>query len=161
MALMTRREAAGLELFADVLQLSGTAQIRVTGSSMLPCVRPGDILVVQCECMNGLALGDIAVFTRDDRLFAHRVVRQGTGAIPYLVTCGDSLPEQDQPVHSDELLGRVTSIIRGARRIDPRATFLDRTGSVLLRRSDFFTKCVLWLFGRARSFRGLSECLTQ
>jgi len=161
MALMARRDAVGLELFADVLQLSGTAQIRVTGSSMLPCVRPGDILLVQRECMNGLAPGDIAVFTRDQRLFAHRVVRRGAGAISYLVTWGDALSEQDQPVHSDELLGRVASIIRGVRRINPSATFLDRTGSVLLRHSDFLTKCMLWLFGRARSFRELSECLTQ
>lgn len=157
MALM-KRAVVGLQLFGDVLRLSGTAQIRVTGSSMLPGVLPGDILVVRREAVNGLALGDIAVFTRDDRLFAHRVVGQAAGAIPSLVTCGDALSESDPPVHSDELLGRVASIIRGERRIDPAATFLDRAASVLLRHSDFLTKCLLWLLGRTRPFREFSEC---
>jgi len=157
---LTKRGVVGLQLFVDVLRLSGTAQIRVTGSSMLPCVLPGDILLVQSEAMNGLALGDIAVFTREGRLFAHRVVRRAAGSIPSLITCGDALTERDQAVHSGELLGRVDSIIRGARRVHPTVTFLNRTASLVLRHSDFLTKCLLWLVGRARSFRELSECLT-
>ena len=158
---LTGRGAVGLQLIADVLHLAGAAKVRVTGSSMLPCVLPGDILLVQREAIHDFALGDIAVFTRDDRLFAHRVVRRGASATPSVITCGDALTEPDQPVRSDDLLGRVDSIIRGARRIHPAATLLHRTASVVLRHSDFLTKCLLWLVGRARSFREMSECLTQ
>jgi signal peptidase I len=157
---LARRGIVGLQLIADVLHLAGTAKVRVTGGSMLPCVLPGDILLVRREAIHELALGDIAVFTRDDRLFAHRVVRRRASATLSVITCGDALAEPDQPVRPDELLGRVDSIIRGARRVHPTATFLNRTVSLVLRRSDFLTKCLLWLLSRARSFRESSECLT-
>lgn len=158
---LTRRGAVSLQLITDVLHLAGTAKVRVTGSSMLPCVLPGDVLLVQRQAIQKLVLGDIAVFTRDDRLFAHRVVRRGASTTPSVITCGDALTEPDQPVRSAELLGRVEFIIRGARRIHPAATFVHRTASIVLRHSDFLTKCLLWLVGRARSYREMSECLTQ
>jgi hypothetical protein len=104
-----------------------------------------------------LVLGDIAVFTRDDRLFAHRVVRRGAGPIPCLITRGDALSEPDHPVHANELLGRVASIIRGERRIDPTATFLNRMTSFLLRYSNFLTRALLGLLRRARSSRELAN----
>jgi hypothetical protein len=159
MALSTHG-AAGCQLIADVLQLSGKANVRVTGSSMLPCILPGDILVVQREPLNRLALDDIALFTRHNRLFAHRVIDRGSVEIPYLVTRGDSLYEHDPPVLSHELLGRVTSIIRGQRRIEPHTTLLDRLASFLFMQSDFVTGCLLWLLCRTRSLREATECLT-
>jgi hypothetical protein len=159
MATITR-DAAGCQLVADVLQLSGEARIRATGSSMLPCVLPGDVLVVQHEGLNRLMRGDIALFVRDNRLFAHRVLHQETATVPHLITCGDSLMELDRPVLSDELIGRVTSIVRGARRIDPRATFLNRLASVLFRHSDFLTRCLLWVLYHTRAMREGTECLT-
>jgi hypothetical protein len=159
MALSTHG-AAGCQLIADVLQLSGKANVRVTGSSMLPCILPGDILVVQRESLNRLALGDIALFTRDNRLFAHRVVDRGSVEIPYLVTRGDSLYEHDPPVLPHEVLGRVSSIIRGPRRIKPHTTLLDRLASSLLMQSDFLTRCLLWLLCRIRSLREVTECQT-
>jgi hypothetical protein len=157
---VTTRNTVGCQLIADVLQLSGKAHIRVTGSSMLPCVLPGDVLVVQRERLNQLAPGDIALFARNSRLFAHRVVDRGSGGFPHLVTCGDSLAEHDQPVLSHELLGRVASIVRGPGRINPRATLLDGLASVLFRHSDFLTRCLLWLLCRTRSLREATECLT-
>jgi hypothetical protein len=157
----TTRNAVGCQLVADVLQLSGKVRIRATGSSMLPCVLPGDVLVVQREPLRQLAPGDIALFTRDERLFAHRVLQRESGAIPHLITTGDSISDCDRPVLSDELLGRVTSIIRGRRRIHPRATLLDRSASVLFRRSDLLTRCLLWLLCRTRFLREATECLTQ
>jgi hypothetical protein len=127
---------------------------------MLPCILPGDILVVQREPLDQLAVGEIAVFTRRDRLFAHRVVDLGQGANLHLVTCGDSLYERDLPVLSHELLGRVTSIIRGPRRIKPHTTLLSRLASSLFKESDFLTRCLLWLLCRTRSLREATECLT-
>jgi hypothetical protein len=159
MALSTHG-AAGCQLIADVLQLSGKANVRVTGSSMLPCVLPGDILVVQREPLNGLALGDIALFTRHNRLFAHRVMDRGIVETPYLVTRGDSLYEHDPLVLPHEVLGRVSSIIRGPRRIKPHTTLLDRLASSLFMQSDFLTRCLLWLLCRTRSLREVTECLT-
>ena len=102
-----------IALIRDVLRRFGEATIRVTGSSMLPSVWPGDELVIRGWLMRETRTGDIAVFTREGRLFAHRVVaREG----PYLVTRGDSVPTRDEPVSEAELLGVAVSVVRGGQR---------------------------------------------
>jgi len=61
------------------------------------------------------------------------------------VTRGDSVDGADAPVSEHELLGRVTAIERGARRVDLRLTFWHRVGSFILSRSEFCTRLLLWL----------------
>jgi Peptidase S24-like len=158
---ITARNPVRCQLVSEVLGLSGRARVRVFGSSMLPSVLPGDILIVHRKEIARLAPGDIVLFKQEDRLFAHRVVSQhNREEIPCLVTCGDSLAENDPPVFPHELLGRVTSIIRGTRQMDPRATLFGRLTSILLRNSHLLTRCYLWLLCRARSLREETECPT-
>src|SRR4030095_8213006 len=75
-------------LAAEVLGCFGELQLRVIGSSMFPSVRPGDVLTIRRCAMSAVESGAIVLFTRDGRLFAHRVVaRRNT----HLVTRGDAL----------------------------------------------------------------------
>ena len=143
------RSAVGCQLVADVLRMSGKIQIRVYGSSMLPRILPGDIVAVQREEPARLAAGDIVLVARSNRLFAHRVVtRELCDGVPALLTRGDSLPHLDAPVFPNELLGRVTSIRRGSRQLDPRATLFTRWVSRVLGNSEFLKTCLLWLLCR-------------
>jgi len=149
------------QLVSEVLQLSGRVRIRVLGDSMFPSILPGDILVVERQELNQLHPGRIVLFTRNGRLFAHRVVGEHRrNDLRVLVTCGDSRRENDAPVFPHELLGCVTSIFRGQRRISPRVTFLMQWVSWCTSRSDFLTRCLLWLIRSIRSRRALTECLT-
>jgi len=158
---ITTQEAIGCQLVAEALQLSGTVRVRVFGTSMFPAVLPGDVLVVQRKELGRLLLGDIVLFKRDDRLFAHRVVGQmDRNGVPCVVTSGDSLPANDPPVFPHELLGRVTSIVRGTRQISPQATLFQQLISSLLRNSDFLSRCFLWLLCRNRSASHAIECPT-
>jgi hypothetical protein len=140
----TARDTVGCELAAEVLRSSGRLRLRATGASMLPAVWPGDILSV---CSQGVAEalpGDIVLFGREGRLVAHRVVERTLcqDRIQW-VTRGDSMGGNDAPVSSHELLGRVTAIERGSRRIVPRLTFWGRTASWILRRSEFCVRLLL------------------
>jgi signal peptidase I len=109
-------------LAAEVIRRFGAVRLRVTGCSMLPLVGPGDVLVVHRRTAPDFAPGEIAVFTRHHRLFAHRVVGKiSTGGECRLLTRGDTLPENDPPVTSGELLGLVTAIERGLQRLHPHA----------------------------------------
>jgi len=156
LAIRESRNAIGCQLVADALHSWGSAKIRVTGSSMLPRVLPGDVIVVERVQTSEVACGDIALFARDNRLFAHRVVEWDERH--YRVsTSGDSLAAADPPITADELLGRVTSILRGHRSVPPAATLLHRIGSLLLKHSEFLTKCFLWMHSRTRSLREETE----
>jgi len=101
-------------LVAEVLEQFGAARVRAFGSSMLPTVWAGDELVVRRQATEAVRRGDLVLFRRDGRLFAHRVVGAcGTA----LVTKGDALAEPDPPLATTEVLGRVQEINRDGRRI--------------------------------------------
>jgi Peptidase S24-like len=120
-------------LAAEVLVRFGEVRLRVMGSSMLPSVQPGDVLTIQRCVMSVVESGAIVLFTREGRLFAHRVVaRRNT----HLVTRGDALEWQDPPVRQDQLLGRVVTVTRnGRRRQPPSLTIGRRIAAAVVRRS--------------------------
>ena len=138
------------DLFLDVLRSFGAARLAVTGTSMLPSVRPGDVLEVRRQSAAEVMPGDLVLFQREGRFFAHRVVekirRQGR---TLLVTRGDRLLQCDPPVSPEELLGRVAFIVRGDSHVVPRLTRWGRIASWALSRSDLATRLLLrWRAGR-------------
>lgn len=99
-----------IELAAESLRLVGRLRLRVTGASMLPAIRPGDILEVRERRAAGVRAGSVVLFERDGRLFAHRVVRREGVR---LVTRGDALEHEDAAIGDAELLGEIVGVERG------------------------------------------------
>jgi signal peptidase I len=134
----------GCELAAEVLRSFGRLRLPATGASMVPAIWPGDILSVHsADAMEALP-GDIVLFGREGRLIAHRVVEKTLchDGIQW-ITRGDIVGCNDAPISSHELLGRVTSIERGSRRLTPRQSLAGRLASWILRRSELATRVVL------------------
>ena len=135
------RTAAIQELFLEVLRSSGQAKLAVTGTSMLSSIWPGDILEVRRESAAAISPGEVVLYARNGGFAAHRVIEKVSGPEgPLLVTRGDRLSVSDAPVSPEELLGRVTAILRRGRHIDPRLTVRDRVVSWVLARSELFTR---------------------
>src|SRR5262249_794424 len=76
---------------------------------------------IQPRHIDELRKGEIAVFSRDDRVITHRVIAREGGRI---VTQGDTVRVPDAPVTDRELLGVVVSISRAGK---PRSVRSDRT----------------------------------
>ena len=111
-------EALKCQLAEEALCLAGELRLRVTGTSMMPSVWPGDILHIRRQDTIESLPGDIVLVRRQGRLCAHRVVKKiSKEGEPYWITRGDSLPDDDPPVSRHELLGRVTCILRGRSRL--------------------------------------------
>jgi hypothetical protein len=120
-ATLETTNAAKCDLAGQVLRSFGTLRVRVTGSSMLPSLWPGDLLLIHQQDFCRISTGDIVLFARKGRLFVHRVVSSASeGGSEQLVTQGDALREQDPPVTSAELLGRVSLVLRAGKWIAPR-----------------------------------------
>jgi hypothetical protein len=115
------------ELIGETVRTSGGVRLRVFGTSMAPSVLPGDLISVQRAGVPEISIGEIVLYSREGRLFAHRVVervhvpRAGSAQQTFLITCGDRLRHKDAPVSSADLLGRVVSIERGDRQLEPLA----------------------------------------
>jgi hypothetical protein len=135
MAVLPTPESVKCELLAETVRRHGSARLRVQGSSMLPSLRPGDLLRVERRAPAEIEPGAIALYARAQRLFAHRVLtRNDDGS---LVARGDRLPRPDPPVRPEELLGEVTWVERGGSGFAPprRAGW----GAALLRLASRFS----------------------
>jgi len=143
------------ELASEVLSSSGKLRLCVTGWSMLPSVWPGDTLLVESASAGQVSEGDIVLFGRDRRLFAHRVVAR-TRALdnPQIITRGDGMPQPDPPLADSELLGRVSHILRDGRCIEPRTSLPlpERFIAALVRRSESAARLLVRVHGLRQTF---------
>ena len=96
------------QLFIQALRSYGRASLRVTGTSMWPALWSGDTVEIRSAQFDEIKIGDLTAFTRDDRIFIHRVIRNTMNGAATLVTRGDALPVEDPPVCESELLGIAT-----------------------------------------------------
>lgn len=141
-----RPERLKLELAADVLRSFGELRLVAHGASMIPAILPGDILLVRHQALAMSRPGDVALWRRDGRFYAHRVLRlENTCEQSAIVTCGDTLREEDSSVTGAEFLGHVYAIMRRGKRIElarHRGVLL-RGIALLARHSDFLTRWLL------------------
>lgn len=135
-----------LNLAADVLHRFGEVRFVAHGSSMIPSIYPGDLLIVRSESIADARCGEIVLFLLSGRFFVHRVMRKWPERNRIVfATRGDALSQEDPSVDASQLLGRVTSILRHgkqvkfATRFNPWTKFL-RWG---VRNSDTFAKTLL------------------
>jgi hypothetical protein len=134
------------DLAREILRSSGELRLRATGISMLPALWPDDMLCIRSLPTEEYLPGDIVLFARNGMLVAHRLVErtEGTEGIQWL-TRGDMADCNDAPLSSHELLGRVTTIERGGRWVEPRRSSCGYAAAWVLRHSRFATRLVLWL----------------
>jgi hypothetical protein len=134
------------DLASETLRTSGRLRLRVTGWSMLPTIWPGDTLELEGTKRDELSAGDIVLFSRDRRLFAHRLLRASGNGI---VTHGDAMPRPDPLVGESEVLGRVACIVRNGKCILPSKTLSlsERTVAGVARSSEFGARIIVGIHG--------------
>ena len=156
------REAVTLELAEEVLRSSGQLQFIAHGSSMIPAIFPGDVLLARNQPMHSIRCGEVALWSRNGRFCAHRVRRKGNGGEPCeIVTRGDALDHDDLPIQADEFLGCVYAIVRRRKRIDltrPQG-FWSRSIALVVKRSELVAKSLLRYNSLARRPRETTPAL--
>jgi signal peptidase len=139
------RRAVSCELVSEVARLAGEVRLKLTGTSMMPAMWPGDIVTVQRCQLADLRPGHVALCRVEGKLLAHRVMRTFHDR---LITRGDSVPCSDPPVEASAIVGYVTNIARDHRTIDTRHTWHHRALAAVLRRSHLCLRITLRLSSR-------------
>lgn len=103
-------------LIADLLGRGVEVRVRVTGESMRPLLRGGELATVVRVPASSLRLGDLVLWrSGEGQLVLHRIVRiSGEGEGGRFWTRGDALAACDESFAADQVLGRV-SRVAGAR----------------------------------------------
>jgi signal peptidase I len=135
------------DLAADVARSSGKVQIRVYGTSMVPTLWPGDMVIVR-PCQPSELLPDsLIMFRRNGGLVVHRLIHRTKDQI---VARGDAHSDLDEPVGLSDVVGRVESVLRDGRPVDPRGSIWCRGLAFMLRRCELFARMFLRLGFRMR-----------
>jgi len=98
------------ELVSQVLLSNGTVRIRALGTSMLPTIWPGDILVIEPISHDRLVHGDVIAVKTLRGVRVHRLVNKDGWD---WITRGDAMPQNDPAISPEHVLGRVSEIRRG------------------------------------------------
>jgi len=106
-------ERGTLRLFEDILNSGLSLRVKVTGRSMSPFLRGGEILTIRKVPLSSLQTGDLIFFKNHlgSRLL-HRIIkkkRDNNGMFAFQ-TKGDALRVCDESVRHDEILGKVFKI---------------------------------------------------
>jgi signal peptidase I len=107
--------AAVDEMFQVSLAEGREIRLRVDGTSMVPLLKPGDVVIVQRIEPERMKRGDLVVIHREHDLVTHRLVWQGTGQ---WLTKGDNCRNLDPAVVDKAILGKVIAIERSGTTID-------------------------------------------
>jgi Peptidase S24-like len=131
-------DAHKLDLAAEVLASGHTLRLRAFGTSMLPSIWPGDILIIEPKTEQEIVAGDIVLVARRNRFFIHRLIEKQDSR---WITRGDALPHNDDPVNPSEVLGRVSLVHKNNRTI------------VASQRRPLFYRALAWMLCHSDTFR--------
>ena len=134
-------------------------RLRVTGRSMAPHLREGDVVTLRRGDPRSAAAGDILLFRTDaGQPVLHRVVgrRAGRDGTPRLILKGDALPAADDPVDGARVIGAAVAVERAG------AGGVRRTIDLTRPRRRAWSRILAWASLRApRLFRAVSLRLAR
>jgi hypothetical protein len=130
-----------MHLFAalceELLSRGMSARFHAPGRSMYPTIKENEVITVAPIEPSSISVGDIILYRQDKRVVAHRVVRMiqtETGTFPpwmleschpsllpppSFVTRDDTWSKENVQVAREKILGKIISVERGGREIDP------------------------------------------
>jgi signal peptidase I len=100
-------------LFAALVNV-GTPVVVLSGSSMVPALKPGDAALLYRPHIAELNINDLVAFRSGQTIVVHRVVEKGvdSGGSSYLVTKGDSNQWNDKErIDDSNYLGKVYQVV--------------------------------------------------
>jgi signal peptidase I len=132
------------ELASEIARNFGYIQLRIAGCSMLPALRPGDIVRVERCDAGAVRIGEIVQIVLDGQLVCHRLIEIKNDRF---ITQGDANCHVDPEIGAPQILGLVTSVLRKRQVVDARLTRPRRIAADILKRGGLGAR-ILWRLRR-------------
>ncbi|MDQ7786108.1 MAG: signal peptidase I [Thermodesulfovibrionales bacterium] len=104
-----------IALLEDILAKGLSIRIQVTGNSMTPFLRSGEILTIRKVLPGSLRIGDLIFFKTPEELpVLHRIIekKRGRDNVCLFRTKGDAVSTMDELVTEHNILGKVCRVER-------------------------------------------------
>lgn len=95
--------------------------LQADGASMLPLLHPKDLVNYQRISFSKIKTNDLILVFKNNLVFTHRVIYKTD---KYLITKGDNNLESDDKISPNQIIGRVISVKRKNKIIDPEMIYL-------------------------------------
>ncbi|MGD9322053.1 MAG: S24 family peptidase, partial [Desulfobacteraceae bacterium] len=114
-----------LDLSTELLGRGKRVRFRAPGRSMYPTIRENEAITVEPVALQDVKVGDIILFRSGESVVAHRVMRieKVEGKASRFILREDTWGTLDEPVEAEQILGKVVSVERAGRNIDPYRTW--------------------------------------
>jgi signal peptidase I len=115
--------AAFVNVVSDLLRRGHSVRFRARGGSMHPTIREGEAITVAPVRPAGIRRGDVILCRVGQGVIAHRVARvaRGPDGARLFIPRGDASQSRDEPVGEAAILGKVVTVEREGRTLDPAA----------------------------------------
>jgi phage repressor protein C with HTH and peptisase S24 domain len=110
----TASRVATQELVTSLLRDGTGVKVEVTGHSMLPFIRSGDVLTLVPLGVRELSPGDVLAAATARGLIVHRLVGRSAAEFRLRGDCGEI---QDDPLTAGDIVGVVARVERRGRRV--------------------------------------------
>ena len=108
------------KIFKKLLRLK-TLPLKLTSQSMLPILRPNDVVYFKKTPFLKIKVNDLIIFKKKNQLITHRVIYKTK---KYLITKGDSNLNFDGKIYPKQILGKVYQIKRNGQIFKPETFYL-------------------------------------
>ena len=151
-------------LLVDALRTHGSCCFRASGTSMLPTLWPGELVLIERRAIPEIEPGDIVLYQRDGCFFLHRVESVHADCASVLIMIrGDAMPQHDPPVSAEQLLGVLTGVRRDGdwAPIPRRMPVVARQMAGMARRSELFSRLLWRAYATLSTFVSKKEQLAE
>jgi len=117
-----------------MIEVKKKQYFEATGYSMWPFLRQQDRIIVEQNGCADLRPGNVVVYESDGKPLCHRLVRKIISAGKYLLfTRGDYVQSwRTEKVEEEQVVGRVSAIIRGSKIISLRGKWQTVGGRIIV-----------------------------
>ena len=109
-----------LDITTELLRRGQSVRFQAPGRSMHPTIKDGETITVEPVAPSDLKRGDIVLYRFDKGVIAHRLARIDKNEdTPLFILRADAPGAPEEQVAAQQVLGKVVSVQRGGRSIDP------------------------------------------
>jgi signal peptidase I len=129
-----------LDLSLKLIEEKGKIYLRLSGFSMFPFLKEGDVALIKKVEITALKIGDVIVFKQGEKMIAHRLFEIVKNGEHFTITTKGDTSQNNDPIFTEkEYVGKIISYNRKEKKITITTKFYELIGRIIVKTSQLNT----------------------